>query len=508
MNKADLIKKELAKRQEKQIDFTSYCFEQQKNAILDPSPYKCIFTTRRAGKSTTVGVYMIKTALENPNCNILYLGLSKDTASGAIWKDILYPIIKQFDINVKFTNKQITFSNGSIIIIRGTNSNKAELSKVLGQKYLLVILDECQSYDKIDTELLVYSSLAPTIQDMQGTIVMCGTPTDDTSTFFYDVTKQDGTRAPGWKVHEWNTFQNIIPQSDGLSQAEKSKLDIKRFEETIPNIYEVDWFRQQYLGKWTIRKDAKVYRYHSDLEDKRNRITDSSVLLTLRTDKNWFFVLGIDFGWTDATAFCVLAYHRHDPNIYIVQSEKHTHWTTTDLANRAKALDNAYHFTYMVGDSAAAQSIADLRKQHGLNIRGIEKPGKKWESISIMNADFITGRIKIDTVNNEDLVDELTKLIWDPTELENGTYKELKKAGKSENHICDAMLYAYRASRHYDAQTPEKKIDFNSPQDRLKLMLQNSVAKESDIYAVNSLFHEEPEEEKLFNFEQMYKKTY
>jgi hypothetical protein len=493
MNRRELIEKEIKKRSKK-IDILSYCFKQQRDFIEDPFPFKAAFTNRRAGKSTAIGTYIVHTALNNPNCNILYLGLSKETAMRSLWKDILQPILLHFNIKVNFTEKKITFSNGSTLFVQGTNANRKELAKVLGQKYLLALLDEAQSYDNIDTKELIYQSLAPTVQDMQGTICMTGTPTNAINTFFYKVTTQKETRAPGWKVHEWNTKDNNIIQADGLSQAQKYQIQIDNLKKDIPNIEETDEFQQQYLGKWIILNMSKVYRF----DNSRNLIEDGSMLINLLKDKSWFFILGIDFGWTDASALCILAYHRQDPNVYIVHSEKHKHWDTTNLANRIHDLNKTYHFSQMVGDSAAAQSIATLARQHQLPVKAIDKPGKKRESIAIINADFITSRLKIDPSNNQELIQELNELIWDPKKLADGDYEELSKL---DNHICDAMLYGYRASRHYRAQKEVKSLNISDQQDRIILMDKQDFVPKS-LYDQNSIFQERDEDEIIHNFKQ------
>lgn len=496
MNKKLLIQKELLSRA-KTPDFLSYCFDKQRDFILDPSHYKTAFCTRRSGKSTSLGVYICKVAYDSPGCNILYLGLSKQTAMNVLWKDILKPILQHFNIKVNYTREKITFPNGSVLFAQGINANDKEMDKVLGTKYALCLIDEAQGH-YIDTRTLIKQSLSATVQDLFGTIVMTGTPTDDTKTYFYEVTKQQGEREPGWSVHEWNTFDNIAIQSDGYSQAEKARIQINEFKLTNPNIEDDYIFQQQYLGKWVISTTAKMYRFNKD----RNLITDTGVLLTLLQDKKWRFILGVDFGWTDASALTVIAYHLNDPNIYVIQSEEHTHWTVIDVGNRIQDLHKSYHFSQIVGDSAAAQSLQTIAKHLLLPIKPTNKTGKKREAISLLNADLITGRIKIDPSNNEELINELSNLIWDPKALANGEYKEQQGA---KDHCCDSFLYSYNATKHYRAQDElPNKLDMNLKEDRIAMIDQQD-KQDKSIYDTNSIFYQQEDQELELRLQQFRK---
>ena len=64
-------------------------FWQQKNFIKDPAKLKALFCTRRSAKSFTAGLYLVHEALNNPGCNVLFIGLTRASAKAIIWKDIL-----------------------------------------------------------------------------------------------------------------------------------------------------------------------------------------------------------------------------------------------------------------------------------------------------------------------------------------------------------------------------------------------------------------------------------
>src|SRR5271165_384483 len=96
-------------------------FPQQLKFVNDPNKLKAIFCTRRAAKSFTAGLYMVYEALQNPGCNILFIGLTRTSAKDIIWKDILRIIDKKHRLNCKFNivDLTMTFPNGSVIKITG-----------------------------------------------------------------------------------------------------------------------------------------------------------------------------------------------------------------------------------------------------------------------------------------------------------------------------------------------------------------------------------------------------
>src|ERR1017187_3856733 len=97
-----LIKEELAKRKDKP-NILSYSFDKQRKFIEDPSHFKAALCNRRAGKSVSIGLYIIKTALDNPGSKILYIGLTRESAINILCTDIFEPICDHFNIKIKST---------------------------------------------------------------------------------------------------------------------------------------------------------------------------------------------------------------------------------------------------------------------------------------------------------------------------------------------------------------------------------------------------------------------
>ena len=173
-----LIKTELAKRAIKELpQFFTGDFKVQQDFISHPARLKALFCTRRFGKSYTGGLYLVKEAYENPGVSCVYVALTRESASRIMIKDVLKPINKRFKLGMKFnkTTLTCTLPNGSVIYLGGADNTEDEMDKLLGQKYKLGIVDESASYT-IDLRKLIYGALKPAMADLNGTIVMLGTP--------------------------------------------------------------------------------------------------------------------------------------------------------------------------------------------------------------------------------------------------------------------------------------------------------------------------------------------
>ena len=63
------------------------------------------------------------------------------------------------------------------------------------------------------------------------------------------------------------------------------------------------------------------------------------------------FVLGIDLGFVDATAFVVLGFSEDSPDVYVVHSDKVSELTTEDIARKIHALVQRFEPVRIVADS-------------------------------------------------------------------------------------------------------------------------------------------------------------
>jgi hypothetical protein len=196
--------------------------------------------------------------------------------------------------------------------------------------------------------------------------------------------------------------------------------------------------RQLLLGEWVNDPGGLVYPF-----DEARTLADEAPQL----DE---YVLGIDFGVIDATAFTVLGWARHDPTIWIVESYGRSGMSPTDAADEVRALAARYKFSRMVGDvGGLGKAFAEeMRSRHQLPIEAADKHNKRGYQ-SLMVGDLDRGRIRVLRATCRQLVDEWRELPW--------TQDRTKEADGFANHCADSALYGWRAAHAYLEQAKPAK---------------------------------------------------
>lgn len=410
-------------------------FKNQTDFIRDVHKKKALFCTRRAAKSYTGGLYLADTALRFARSNCLYLGLTRLSAKGIIWKDVLKQIDRKNNLGFEFNGTELTATapNGSMIYVTGVDADEDEMHKLLGKKWKLVILDEAQAYG-IDLRALVYGVLGPAMIDEGGTICMMGTAGNLTQGLFYDVSTG---KEPGWKLFEWSAFDN--PYVAKQWQKELDEIDQQR-----PLFKETSLYKQWYLNQWVVDEDAKVYRFSEARNTTQHLPYDLS---------DFHYLLGVDLAHSpDSTAFVVGCYHDASPILWITYSYKQTEMDITDVALKIHELERKYKFEVKVVDGANKQAVAELNNRHQVGLIAADKTGKA-DFINIMNAEFIQGKIQLIESTTKDLQDEYQRLIW-VTDA-NGNVKEPKKENPNiHQDLADSALYLWRYAYQYLFKSP------------------------------------------------------
>lgn len=412
-------------------------FPKQAAFIRSPAKRKAAICTRRAGKSYGGGSYLIHEALRTPGCSVLYLALTRDSARNIMWKDVLKPLNKKFKLGASFNETLLTMTlkNGSEIKLAGADAKPDEMEKFLGGKYALIMIDEAGSFRQ-DTRKLVYENLEPAVADYDGTIVMVGTPTAFTKGLFYDVTKADTSkREIGWEVHAWNTFDNPY-----MEKKWKKRMDV--LLTTTPDIVKTPGYRRMYLGEWVTDLNDLCYKYnpYKNYVDKL-------------PPGQYSYVLGVDLGYEDASAFVVSAYNFHDKHLYFVEAFKKSKMIVSDVAAKIKHYMKKYDLYTIVIDNANKQAVEEMKRRYDLPLIAADKTGKA-DFMELMSSEMICSTIKIVEGNGtEELSNEWENLIWDER-----ADKKQEHPGCA-NHLADAALYNWRHCYQYLSTAPTPKSE-------------------------------------------------
>lgn len=428
----------------KRMDILDPHFPHQTNFVMDGARLKALFCTRRAAKSYTGGLCLVKAALEEEGVNCLYLGLTRQSAKGIIWKDVLKDINDKHDLSMSFNGTELTATlpNNSIIYVTGADADEDEMEKLLGKKYKLIVIDEAASFS-VDLRRMIYGILKPATIDLGGTICLMGTSGNLTKGLFFDVTT--GTE-PGWKLFKWSAFDN--PYVARQWQEELDDIQMNR-----PLFMQTALFKQWYLNEWVIDETKLVYKFNSD----RN----IAYAKPHYSRGEWSYVLGVDLGYEDASAFCLCAFHEFDKTLYLIETFKRSKMDITDVANKIKEFTGSFNIFRVIIDGANKQAVEEIQRRHGIGLTAADKIGKV-DFIEIMNAELIQGHIKLLRGHCDLLIDEWKALIWD----DKSAVK--KEHSLCDNHLADAALYAWRYCYQFLSERPKDPINMKDKSQWIK----------------------------------------
>lgn len=421
-------------------------FDKQIAFIKHPSKQKSLFCTRRSAKSFTAGLYLVNEALNNPGCNCLFIGLTRASAKAIIWKDILAVINNKYGLGMEpnQTDLTMTLPNGSVISVTGADADENEMNKLLGRKFRLVCIDEASMYT-IDLRNLVYGVLGPAMvdpndDDESGTICLMGTASDFPRGLFYDITVG---QEKGWDLFQWAASDNPYVAKKWAEALEKIRLE-------RPSYMETPQYKQWYLNQWVVDEEKLVYRF-----DMGRNLAASVPHLP---SDGWTYVLGVDTGWEDDSAFVLTAYHVNNPYLYIPRVFKKKKMTFDDVVIKIQEFmkDPVMAPHRVVIDGANKQGVESMKQRSSVPFEYADKQDKAT-FIELCNSDLIQGKIKIlDTAENRSLWEEMSSLVW-MTDGDKIRYPK-KEHPALPNHLCDAFLYSWRCGWHYASIPAVKKI--------------------------------------------------
>ena len=416
-------------------------FDAQNAFIDDRSPLVAAQCPRRSGKSYGAGLALVKDAFENPRSVCVYMALTRASAKNILFDNVLREIDRSYELGATFNLSDLSMHlpNGSKILLFGMDTDEGQMKKLLGGKYLTAVVDEA-AFFRINLRELVYDILRPATMDWgdKGRIILISTTSDITNSLFYDV--MNGIER-GWSTHRWTGQDNPF-------MAKKLKKEIAAMIERNPEIQETPGFKRHYLNQWAIDHDATIYK-----------LTGNNIVSSLPpVDDDWNYVLGVDLGYNDPTAFVVAAYSDYAPELYIVETFKESKMIISDVADKVRELESRYTFHTMVVDGAARQAVEELKQRHNIPFIPAEKSGKK-DYIELLNSDLRNKKLLLLDHKTSELQLEMGELVWDARAKARGRWKEHDSC---PNHLCDALLYAWRWSYSYRPDTKEQFIHPNS----------------------------------------------
>lgn len=452
---------EAARRQEARVkvDLSKLCFPEQLRFVTDPEPFIAGLCSRRAGKSEGVSLKMIATAQRHPGRRIPYVTLTRPMAKNIMWgklqrwnapprRDEWGEEVGGLDLGAHFNNQtlEMTLPNGSVIFLASAETGE-EVEKLRGGDYPLVVLDECQAFKPALLRTLLEDILPYALFEHGGQLVVIGTPSPQCAGYFYRVTEG---QEPGWSVHRWTMFQNAkLPRNPrtgvkGVRAAE---------------VFAEDFLRRRKLSRDAARVQREMYgRWVRDNSSSVYRVEPRSLVRELPTADDWEHVIGVDYGYRDATAFAVLAYSVALGRAVVVRAFERTGLLPSDAAEVLRGLYEEYDPVHMVGDAGGLGKpyVEEAVQRYDLPLEPAEK-ARKLAAIEFLNDDLETGALTL-LEPCEELFLQMRQLEWDYAKADRKRggdddrpvqRADVAIADRTPDHMCDAVLYAHRACRQY-----------------------------------------------------------
>ena len=410
------------------LNLSRTLFQQQIDFIRDPSRRKAAICSRRSGKSFAAGRYLIQEALDCDNAMCVYIARTREAAKRILWVS-LKEANQQYRLGIRFNNSDLiaVFPNGSQIMFTGAN-DASDVDKLRGAAFSLAVLDEAAFFN-INVKELVREVLSPALLDHDGSLVMISTPNSACTGFFYDITEKN---QHNFSVHRWTIKEN--PYMSHAVRAVEQDIKNGILNPADPS------YKREYLGLWVRDDQDIIYAYD-----------ESNLFEKMPESNDWEYVLGIDLGYHDATAFVVAAWSPDHPHLYFIDEYKQTRMLTSEVEEKIHRFMKDYNFSAIVMDTGGGSSrmvLETFKQRSSLPIKPAQKTNDKVGIMKMMNSDIRNGTIQV-TKGMELLME------WDKLQY--------NKAGTAEdrrydNHLSDAALYAWLESRHFLFDEPQKSI--------------------------------------------------
>lgn len=204
--------------------------------------------------------------------------------------------------------------------------------------------------------------------------------------------------------------------------------------------------RQLLDGEWVEDNSGLVYKFNKDINS-----------IESLPPGNWSYILGMDFGLVDHTAFTVIGWRQYDKTLYICESFGDAGIIPAEAGRIAQELEKKYKFSRIVGDTGGLGKAfsEEMRRRYHIPVEAADKQNKLGY-ISLLNGMLEQGLLKIYAPLCESLLKEMRELPWHPSH-------RMEHPGFA-NHATDSALYATRAAYAYlEPDEPEALPIIGSP---------------------------------------------
>ena len=375
------------------------------NAINNPKyRFICAAVSRRQGKTYIANIIGQLVTLV-PGSNVLLM--SPNYSLSQISFDLQRQLIKHFELEVTRDNakdKVIELSNGSTIRMGSVN----QVDSVVGRSYDLIIFDEAALVDGRDAFNV---ALRPTLDKENSKALFISTPRGRNNWF-----AEFWHRGFSGEYPEWASIRATYHENPRISDA-----DIHEARKTMSEAE----FNQEYMADFNVF-EGQVWAFNHE-----ECVADLSEIETGRFD----IFAGMDVGYKDPTAFCVIGYDWDSQKYYLLDEYLNSERTTEQHAIEIRKLINKWNIDYIYIDSAAQQTRFDFAQNYDITTINAKK--------SVLDGiGHVAGIVDNDNLivhqSCTEAISSLDQYQWDP----NPNLMKEKPKHNAASHMADAIRYA------------------------------------------------------------------
>lgn len=321
--------------------------------------------------------------------------------------DLQRNLIKHFDLEVLRDNakdKVIELSNGSTIRMGSVN----QVDSCVGRSYDLIIFDEAALADGKDAFNV---ALRPTLDKDSSKALFISTPRGRNNWFaeFFDRGFND-------EFPEWCSIRATYRDNPRMTESD--------IQEARKSMSEAE-FRQEYEADFNTY-EGQVWNF-----DYEKCVANLEEINTSNMD----IFAGLDVGYRDPTAFCVLGYNWDEERFYLLDEYLDAEKTTEQHAEVIRGMVDKWDIDYIYIDSAAQQTRFDFAQNFDISTINAKKSvldGIAYVAGVVDNDNLIVSQKCLESLSS------LDQYQWDPNP---NLLKEKPKHNRA-SHMADALRYA------------------------------------------------------------------
>jgi len=375
------------------------------NAINNPK-YRFVTAavSRRQGKTYIANIIGQLITLV-PGANVLLM--SPNYSLSQISFELQRSLIKHFDLEVTRDNakdKVIELTNGSTIRMGSVN----QVDSVVGRSYDLIIFDEAALVDGRDAFNV---ALRPTLDKENSKAIFISTPRGRNNWFAEFWHRGFSDEFPEWCSVKATYHENPRISDTDIAEAKKTMSESE--------------FNQEYMADFNVF-EGQVWAF-----DHEKCVADLSEI-----DLNGMDVFaGMDVGYRDPTAFCVMAYDWDADRYYLLDEYFDSERTTEQHAIEIGKLVEKWNIDYIYIDSAAQQTRFDFAQNYDITTINAKK--SVLDGIGHVGGIIDNDKLTVHQRCEESLI-SLDQYQWDP----NPNLLREKPKHNYACHMADALRYA------------------------------------------------------------------